>query len=152
MSMVYFDPTRVWTLPAKLGRLRGTVAALGLMVVAQTSPSHAQATIDLLTAANFGVLASSTVTNTGSSVISGFVGLSPGTSVIGFPPGSAGFPPGSATAIHAADAVALQGQIDLSAAYLAAKNTPTTVNLTGVNLGGLTLVPGVYHFDSSVVS
>ena len=144
-----FVPTWIRTLPANLAGVRGAVAALGLMVVAQTSPSHAQATIDLLTAANFGVLASSTVTNTGSSVISGFVGLSPGTSVTGFPPGSAGFPPGSATAIHAADAVALQGQVDLTAAYLAASNRTTTVNLTGVNLGGLTLTPGVYHFDSS---
>ena len=111
------------------------------MVVAQTSPSHAQ-TVNLGTDVDYAVLAASTVTNTGSSVISGFVGLSPGTSVTGFPPGTA-------TAIHAADAVALQGQVDLSAAYLSALNRPTTVNLTGRDLGGLTLTPGVYNFDSS---
>ena len=118
------------------------MAALSLMVVAQTSPSYAQATINLLTAGDFGVLGASTVTNTGSSVINGFLGVSPGTAFTGFPPGTA-------TAIHAADAVALQGQVDLSAAYLAALNRPTSVNLTGQNLGGLTLVPGVYNFDSS---
>ena len=98
--------------------------------------------IDLLTAGDFGVLGASTVTNTGSTVINGLLGVSPGAAITGFPPGTA-------TAQHAADAVALQGQIDLSAAYLDALSRPTTVNLTGQNLGGLTLVPGVYNFNSS---
>ena len=85
MSGFSFDPTGVRTLPARLAGSRGVVAALGLMGAALTSPSHAQAP-SLGTAASFGVLAGSTVTNTGSSVISGSVGVSPGSAVTGFPP------------------------------------------------------------------
>ncbi|HSV22991.1 MAG TPA: ice-binding family protein, partial [Xanthobacteraceae bacterium] len=70
-----------------MGRPRGAVAALGLMGAALTSPSHAQAP-PLGTAASFGVLAGSTVTNTGPTVISGNVGVSPGIAGTGFPPGT----------------------------------------------------------------
>ena len=137
-----FEPTWFGASSAKLAKARSILAALGLISAAFASPSYAQATIDLLTAGDFGVLGASTVTNTGSTVINGLLGVSPGTAIIGFPPGTA-------TAQHAADAIALQGQTDLSAAYLAALSRPTTVNLTGRNLGGLTLVPGVYNFDSA---
>lgn len=81
-------------------------AALALLAEAGTSPSHAQGT-SLGTAASFGVLAGSTVTNTGSSVINGNVGVWPGTAIVGFPPGFV-TPPFT---IHAGDAVALQAQI-----------------------------------------
>ena len=137
-----FEPTWFGASSAKLAKARSILAALGLISAAFASPSYALSMIDLLTAEYFGVLAGSTVTNTGSTVINGLLGVSPGTAITGFPPGTA-------TAQHAADAVALQGQIDLSAAYLDALSRPTTVNLTGRNLGGLTLVPGVYNFDSS---
>jgi copper chaperone CopZ len=61
-----------------------------------------------------------------------------------------GFPPGLVSGtIHVADAVAAQAQVDAAAAYnfLAAETCPT--NLTGVDLGTLTLTPGVYCFDAS---
>lgn len=107
--------------------------------------SAAGGQVSLGTAENFGVLGGSAVTNTGSSLIVGDVGVSPGTSVTGFPPGVV-MPPG---VIHAADAVAAQAQTDLTTAYNALAATPTLVDLTGTNLGGLTLGPGVYGFDSS---
>src|SRR5579863_6825429 len=92
-------------------------------------PAHAQATQPPLgTAANFAVLGSSTVTNTGSSVVNGDVGVSPGTSVTGFPPG---FVNGT---IHIADAVALQAQNDVTTAYGDAAGQPCDVNLTGQDL------------------
>jgi Ice-binding-like len=47
-------------------------------------------------------------------------------------------------AIHAADAVALQAKNDLVTAYNALASRPTTADLTGQNLGGLTLIAGVY--------
>ncbi|MBI5445854.1 MAG: DUF3494 domain-containing protein, partial [Deltaproteobacteria bacterium] len=97
------------------------------------------------TAASFAVLAGSTVTNTGSSVVAGDVGVSPGTAIVGFPPGIV-TPPST---IHSADAVAAQAQVDLTTAYNAIAGTPTQVDMTGTDLGGLTLAPGVYGFTST---
>jgi hypothetical protein len=98
------------------------------------------------------VLAGSTITNTGPTVISGTaanpgnLGVSPGSAITGFPPGIL-TGPGATT--HANDAVAIQAQVDLITAYNNLAGRPTTVDLTGQNLGGKTLVPGVYNFSSS---
>lgn len=85
------------------------------------------------------MLAGTTVTNTLGTWISGQLGVSPGSAVTGFPPGTSGVQ-------HKADAVAVTAQTDLAAAYTnaAAQPCPPANNETGVNLGGLTLVPGVY--------
>ena len=97
------------------------------------------------TALNFTVLAGSTITNTGPTVITGNLGLDPGTAS-----SVTGFPPGSVTGVkHTADAVALQAKNDLKTAYTDAATAPTTSNLTGKNLGGKNLTPGVYTFSSS---
>jgi outer membrane autotransporter protein len=144
MSDFSFDSVSGRALPEKLTEARRTVAALGVMLVALISPSHAQAP-PLGTLVGFGVLAGSTITNTGPSVIDGDIGVSPGAAVTGFPPGVVTAP----GVIHAADAAALQAQADLSAAYLNLLSRPTTFDLTGQNLGGLTLIPGVYNFASS---
>jgi len=106
--------------------------------------SPSLAAISLGTAESFGVLGGSTVTNTGASVISGNVGVSPGSAVTGFPPGTV-----TDGTIHLADAVAAQAQVDLTTAYNAILATPTLIDLTGTDLGGLTLPPGVYGFDTS---
>src|SRR3984893_11095746 len=154
MSGVSFDPTWVRTLPAKLAGVPGAVAALGLIGAALTSPSHAQAP-PLGTAGSFGVLAGSTVTNTGPSVINGNVGVSPGSACTGFtaafiPPCSN--PPGAGIVngtVHAGDAVAAQAQADNLTAYLNLAGRPAGVNMSGVDLGGRTLTAGVYNFSSS---
>jgi hypothetical protein len=93
--------------------------------------------IDLGTAAPFSVLGASGVSNTGSSVLDGDVGVSPDTAFIGFPPGL------FSGASHVSDGVASQAQLDLDAAMVtAASLTPTVSGLA--NLTGMSLVPGVY--------
>ena len=93
--------------------------------------------INLGSATPFGVLGASTVTNTGPSVITGNAGVSPGTSITGFPPGLVG------GTIEQTTAVATQAQADLTTAYnVAASLTPTTSGLS--DLVGLSLTPGVY--------
>jgi cytoskeletal protein CcmA (bactofilin family) len=92
----------------------------------------------------FVVLGASTVTNTGASVINGNLGLSPGISVTGFPPGILN------GTLHITDPTAAQAQLDLTAAYNdAAGRTLGAIMLAG-NLGGLTLVPGLYKSTSSL--
>jgi type VI secretion system secreted protein VgrG len=88
-------------------------------------------------------LAGTTVTNTGSSTISGDLGVDPGSAVTGFPPGIV--EPPSTT--YAADSVALGAQNDLTTAYSqAAGEGPPTPE--GADLTGLTLAPGVYDTSS----
>jgi hypothetical protein len=106
-------------------------------VAAPPSQSATTAPVSLGTAGSFAVLAASTVTNTGPTTINGDLGLSPGTSVTGFPPG---FVNGTQ---HVADAVALQAKNDLTAAYNDAAGRPTTATVP-VELGGTTKTPGVY--------
>jgi hypothetical protein len=95
-------------------------------------------------AASFLVLGSSTVTSTGATTISGDLGVSPGSAITGFPPGLV-----LGGAEHAADATALQAQSDLTAAYDVLAGDACGVDLSGQDLGGLTLTQGVYCFSSS---
>jgi hypothetical protein len=120
----------------------GLLALMGLATFLFSPSVVAQ--ISLGTAQNFGVLAGSTVTNTGATTVNGNVGVSPGSAVTGFPPGVV-----VGGAIHSNDAVAMQAQNDLTTAYNNIAATPCTVDLTGQDLGGLTLTPGVYCFLSS---
>jgi hypothetical protein len=106
--------------------------------------SAAQPPVGLGTAASFAVLAGTTVTNTGPSTISGDLGVSPGTAITGFPPGKV-----INGTQHAADAVALQAQSDLTTAYKdAAGRIPATT--VSKDLGGQTLAPGVYKATSGL--
>lgn len=130
-------------------RIRITIPVLAITLAATVllggGASAAPSPVDLGTAEGFAVLGGQTVTNTGPSVITGDLGVSPGTAVTGFPPGVVS-PPG---AVHAADAVALQAQSDLTIAYNTAAGLPCVADLTGLDLGGLTLTAGVYCFSSS---
>ena len=111
-------------------------------------------------AADFAVLAGSTVTNIGSTTLIGSplvkadLGVYPGTSITGFEPGAnqITFTYGD---VHQTDTVAQQAQIDVTRAYTALAVLAPTGNLTGQDLGDYhvgdkgALVPGVYRFDSS---
>src|ERR1017187_4742313 len=97
----------------------------------------------LNTANAFGVLGAQTVTNTGPSKINGDLGLWPGTSITGFPPGTV------TGVIHTTDAVAMQAQLDALNGYTTLAGMARTATLTNQDLGGMTLDPGVYFFASS---
>uniref|UniRef100_E6PWR9 Antifreeze protein n=1 Tax=mine drainage metagenome TaxID=410659 RepID=E6PWR9_9ZZZZ len=94
---------------------------------------------------NFSVLAGSTVTNTGTSTITGDVGVSPGSSVTGFPPGQL---VGGGT-IHSADGAAAQAQTALASAYVDAAGRSGGTPEAG-DLVGKTLTAGVYTSSSSL--
>lgn len=140
---------------ARLRRRKAVVGFFVGVVVLLQPVSYAVAVppsaVNLGTAGSFSVLAGSTVTNTGPTVVSadagigGNLGVSPGTAVTGFPPGVVSLP----GVIHAADAVAAQAQVDLTTAYNSAAGRACDTNLTGQDLVGLTLTTGVYCFDSS---
>jgi hypothetical protein len=116
------------------------------MLVAGSSQSAlAQGPPTLGTAQSFAVLGGSTVTNTGPTVITGNLGVSPGSAITGFPPGTI---VGGVT--YAADAVASQAQSDNATAYgTLAGLACNTSYLVPTDIGGLTLVPGVYCFTTS---
>ena len=110
--------------------------------VNQTSTALDQTVLG--TAQSFAVLAGSAVTNIGSSTIQGNLGVDPGLAVTGFPPGLI-----TGGLIHAGDAVSLQAQNDTTTAFITLAGEAPTLDLTGQDLGGMTLTPGVYHFSSS---
>jgi len=96
-------------------------------------------------AASFAILAGTTVTNTGSLTrVQGSVGVSPGTGITGLPTGQ----PFSGS-VHDNDGVAALAQSDLTIAYDALVAMTCGTDLTGQDLGGKTLTPGVYCFSSS---
>jgi Ice-binding-like len=139
-------PARAGAAQKRSSEMRRKTLILLAIIAFAGFPLQAKATsINLGTAGNFAVLAGTTVTNTGPSVIDGGdVGVSPGSAVTGFPPGTV-VPPFT---IHAADSVALHAQNDLTTAYNAAAAL-TPVVLTG-DLGGRTLKPGVYSFSAGL--
>src|SRR5450432_1933199 len=98
-------------------------------------------------AGSFGVLGSSTVTNTGPTTVNGDLGVSPGLACTGFPAPCTGGGPGTLTGIiHAGDATALAAQGSVTTAYNARAGQACNVDLTGTDLGGLTRTPGAYCF------
>ncbi len=106
-----------------------------------------QAPVPMGSAANFEVLGASTVTNTGPTKIGGGdLGLSPGSSVTGFPPGTL-TPP---AVMHLTDPVAAQAQLDLSIAYNYAAGLTGAALLPG-DMSGLTLTPGLYKTSTTVM-
>jgi LPXTG-motif cell wall-anchored protein len=120
----------------------GLAATLGLAIaVAGAIPANAAPlAVDLGTATSFAVLAGTTVTNTGPSTIGGDLGVSPGSSAPGFPPGLM-----TTGRIHVADIPAASAQAALLTAYNDADTRTPPTNVTPfTNLNGMTLPAGIY--------
>ena len=115
-------------------------ASVGLAVVfslALPSPVMAQGYLGA-NARSFAVLAGTTVTCAGASTITGDVGVSPGSALVGFPA-----PCTDVGTLHSGDATAASGQADLTTAYTTLAGLPCAATI-GPNLAGLTLTQGVY--------
>jgi hypothetical protein len=122
------------------------LTAVVLFVSAFAPAALAQVAPPLGAAASFTVLGASTVTNTGPTVVTGNLGVSPGSAVTGFPPGMV-----VGGTIHAADALAAQAQVDAGTAFNnLAGQACTMTTAVPTDLGGMTLPPGVYCFGSSL--
>ena len=128
----------------------GPVNKITLLLVLSIFPVCLRAQISLgPTVDTFGVLAGSTVTNSGPTTVVGNLGVSPGTAITGFTgiaPGGPGLVSGT---INSANAFAAQAQTELTAAYNAAAGAASTATVAG-DLGGLTFFPGVYTSSSTL--
>ncbi len=115
-----------------------------LLCLALSVCLNAQLPVNLGTAGNFAILAGSTITNTGPTVVNGNIGVSPGTAIVGFPPGIV------IGTINAGNPVAAQGESDLINAYNDASGRICPGPPLPGDIGGTTIMPGVYCNASSV--
>jgi Ice-binding-like len=132
--------------PTHLKRARRAGAAVASVLAFLVIPTAAQAApVNLATVTPFVVLGGSTVTNSGTSVLNGDLGVSPGTALTGFDTAVVN------GATHENNGVAKQAQADLIVAYDAAAGqaVPPGNELTGTNLGERTLPAGAYRYTSS---
>ena len=148
------DATTTWTIPGTmLGKPRWTAVAgfaaltSALLLMGLLSfPSGAyaaEAPVGLGTVGSYSVLGAETVTNTGPSLLSADVGVSPGSAITGFPPGV------SLGTEHRADAHAAQAQLDLGVAYDDARSRAPTGSIAG-DLVGRTFTAGVYNSSGPI--
>ena len=116
-----------------------------VVLSAPFNEASAQVAPSLGSAQQYAILGGSTVTNTGSTIVTGNLGVSPGTALTGFLPGTI-----LRGIAHLGDAAAAQAQIDTAAAYTAlGKQTCGTTYPAATDLGRMILTPGVYCFTSS---
>ncbi len=122
---------------------RSSIIAVTFFAACIHQPRKLAAGTVLGTAETFAILGASAITNTGATTINGNVGLYPGTSLTGT--GTIAL----TGSYDDANAAAQQAQLDAAAAYKILSGLQATTNLTGQDLGGLTLTPGVYDFSTS---
>ena len=122
------------------------ISAAALIAVATVSLLAGATAADGQSLDTFAILGGSTITNTGTSVIVGNIGVSPGSAITGKGPGADQIV--LTGAYFQADGVAVQAKSDLATTYNVLMNRPVTEALVGNELGGRTLTAGVYSFES----
>lgn len=126
---------------------------LALAVIAASAivaiPAPAAVMVGLGSASGFAILAGSTITNTGATVINGEVGLTPGSSITGFETVILNGVLNGAT--HINDGLATSAKGDFVTAYgVAAGQAPDfPIYAAAYDLGGDVLGPGVHRSTSS---
>lgn len=146
-SSLALSTTYTATITTGAQDLAGNPLAANYVWSFTTATNACQTAVPLGSAANFVILAGSTVTNTGPTMITGGnVGLSPGSAVTGFPPGTLVAP----AVMHITDPTAAQAQLDLTTAYNYAAGLPGGAVLPG-DMSGLTFTPGLYKTSSTVM-
>ena len=108
-----------------------------------------KAQVTLGSATNFAALAGSTVTSAGDTVLNGDLGVYPGTAITGFTfstPTGPGIVNGTT---YAGVSPADQAEADVLTAYNILLGETPNQDLSGQDLGGQILLPGVYKFDST---
>jgi type VI secretion system secreted protein VgrG len=129
--------------PMRSATGRKMQAAALLALAAFAYPACAWSTPILASANAFTVLGGATVTNTGLTFIHGDVGVAPGTALAGFGPA------GLTGNVHSNDAAAALAHVDATAARDYLSGLSFTRDLTGMDLGGMTLTAGIYKLASS---
>lgn len=120
------------------------LASIVMLALAPVTAAISASAVPLGAASTFAVLGASTVTNTGATLVTGDVGLSPGTSVTGFPPGVV------TGVLHVNDGIAATAQADNVIAYGLLAAQACDVTFAGpTDMAGMTLLPGTYCFNSS---
>ena len=129
-----------FTITTGVRDLAGNALVANFVCSFTTAATLGPGPVNLGSAANFVILAGSTVTNTGLSLVTGDLGLSPGSAVTGFPPGVVN------GTQHISDSIAQQAKLDLTTAFndAAGRSLNVVIVSTG-ELGGLTLPPGLYR-------
>jgi Ice-binding-like len=139
---------------------RDAIAPTGLQNLKKPLSKTASITVPLGSLSAFTVLGATTVTNDGASLITGNLGVSPGTAITGFQPTPLNTisGPGTVTAglgivkgtIYAAGPVAAQAHNDAVIMYNSlVAQVPDTTYSGVTQLNGLTFTPGVYRFAPS---
>jgi hypothetical protein len=94
-------------------------------------------------ASSFGILAGTTITNTGSTTIAGNLGLYPGNSVVGFPPGTI-------TGEYYVNSTIASNSLNDANNAFTCLNSLSTTGSVGANIGGTAITPGIYSVSDTL--
>ena len=122
----------------RIGRMAIVAAVAGMACTGRVAQA---VVVNMGTTAGYAMLSAAGVTSTGATVINGDIGLSPLTTLTGSPVVNG--------VVHANDTAAIQAMVDAQSAYAAVALLTYDANLSGQDLGGQVLTPGVYHFANS---